>query len=288
MGDGRRILAVGAATLVAALAGAPAQAAIHPGVQTFTHHAQCTADFVFSDGPSAFIGQAAHCSATGMADELDGCGAASLPLGTEVDIGGSKPGVMVYNSWLAMQAAHEQDDDVCDYNDFALIKIDAADIGQVDPEIPDIGGPTGLSSDGPNPGDTVASYGSSALRAGITQLSPKHGNVFSRRGNGWHYTVFTMTPGIPGDSGSAFIDSNGHAFGVLSTIALAPLPASNGVGDLGRELAYARSHGGPNVHLVTVGSPVVAPPASPPAAAKPAKKHKKHRKPRRARKASKR
>ena len=29
---------------------------------------------------------------------------------------------------------------------------------------------------------------------------------------------------------------------MLSTVTLAPLPASNGVGDLGRELAYARAH----------------------------------------------
>src|SRR4051812_49983988 len=38
----------------------------------------------------------------------------------------------------------------------------------------------------------------------------------------------TTTPGIPGDSGSAFIDKRGRAFGVLSTLALAPIPASNG------------------------------------------------------------
>ena len=30
---------------------------------------------------------------------------------------------------------------------------------------------------------------------------------------------------------------------MLSTVALAPLAGSNGVGDLSRELAYARAHG---------------------------------------------
>ncbi|MCW3017324.1 MAG: serine protease, partial [Solirubrobacterales bacterium] len=44
--------------------------------------------------------------------------------------------------------------------------------------------------------------------------------------------------GIPGDSGSAFHDRSGRALGVLSTLALAPLPSSNGVGDLAHELAY--------------------------------------------------
>jgi hypothetical protein len=55
--------------------------------------------------------------------------------------------------------------------------------------------------------------------------------------------VYTVTPGIPGDSGSAFLDASGRATGVLSTIAIAPLPASNGVGDLNHEINYARAHG---------------------------------------------
>src|SRR3981081_3705383 len=42
-----------------------ATAAIHPGVQTFTNGAQCTSNFVFSDGTSTYLGQAAHCSGTG-------------------------------------------------------------------------------------------------------------------------------------------------------------------------------------------------------------------------------
>jgi hypothetical protein len=53
-----------------------------------------------------------------------------------------------------------------------------------------------------------------------------------------------MTPGVPGDSGSAFVDGNGKAIGVLSTIGLAPLPASNNIGDINRELTYAKSHSG--------------------------------------------
>ncbi len=63
-------------------------------------------------------------------------------------------------------------------------------------------------------------------------------------GNGWSRAVYTVTPGIPGDSGSAFLDANGAAIGVLSTVAIAPLAGSNGVGDLGRELAYAQAHAG--------------------------------------------
>jgi hypothetical protein len=49
-----------------------------------------------------------------------------------------------------------------------------------------------------------------------------------------------VTPGIPGDSGSGVLNAAGQAIGVLSTVALAPLPLSNGVGDLAKELEYAR------------------------------------------------
>ncbi|MFP5369905.1 MAG: serine protease, partial [Actinomycetes bacterium] len=88
------------ATLVAVMALAPAaaqaqtwapadEATIHPGVQTYTEGAQCTANFVFTDGTDVFIGQAAHCSATGAATETNGCLADSHPLGTAVEIVGA-------------------------------------------------------------------------------------------------------------------------------------------------------------------------------------------------------
>jgi hypothetical protein len=53
-----------------------------------------------------------------------------------------------------------------------------------------------------------------------------------------------VSPGVPGDSGSAFLDAEGNALGVLSTLALAPLAGSNGVGDLNHELTYAQQNGG--------------------------------------------
>jgi hypothetical protein len=63
--------------------------------------------------------------------------------------------------------------------------------------------------------------------------------------------VYTLTPGIPGDSGSGFLDDHGRAFGVLATLEYAPAPARNGVGDLPRELAFAQEHSGiPGLRLV--------------------------------------
>jgi hypothetical protein len=220
-----------------------ATAAIHPGVQTFTNGAQCTANFVFVDASNVYIGQAAHCSGTGGSTETDGCSSGSLPLGTEVEVSGaSKPGVMVYNSWLTMQATHETDPDACQFNDFALVRLDPADIGKVNPSIPFWGGPTALATSGTTTGDSVYSYGNSGLRLGLSQLSPKQGVSLGDDGNGWSHNVYTLTPGIPGDSGSAFVDSAGGALGVLSTVQLAPLAGSNGVGDLARELTYLNGH----------------------------------------------
>ena len=94
------------------------------------------------------------------------------------------------------------------------------------------------------------SYGNSSLRLGLTQTSPKQGKVVSVDGDGWSRTVYTVTPGIPGDSGSAFLNASGQALGTLSTVAIAPTPASNGVADIGKELAYARSHGFSGLALV--------------------------------------
>ena len=53
-----------------------------------------------------------------------------------------------------------------------------------------------------------------------------------------------MTPGVPGDSGSAFVSADGKAIGTLSTLGLAPLPLSNNIGDLAHELAFAQANSG--------------------------------------------
>src|SRR3954471_17939217 len=139
---------------------APASsAAVHPGVQTFTDGGQCTANFVFYDGAGTeYIGQAAHCSGTDGNTATDGCTSGSLPTGTPVDVDGArKPGTMGYNPWLTMQQLGEKDPDTCAYNDLALVKLDPADYGKVNPSVPFWGGPTGV---GPGAaGQNTYSYG---------------------------------------------------------------------------------------------------------------------------------
>jgi hypothetical protein len=258
------LLALVAALALAALALAPSaasawapadQATVHPGVQVFTAGAQCTSNFVYQDGSNVYLGQAAHCSGTGAATETDGCESDSLPIGTPVDItGASRPGTLVYNSWLTMQGNGETDTDTCAFNDLALIKVDPADVGKVNPSVPGFGGPTGVGAWGGS-GSTVYTYGNSELRGGVTVLSPKQGVVVQNAPSGWSHDVYTASPGIPGDSGSGFLNASGGAIGVLSTVQIAPLAASNGVGDLPKELAYARANGFSGVSLVSGTEP---------------------------------
>jgi hypothetical protein len=245
----------------AASAWAPAASApIHPGVMTFTEGAQCTSNFVFQDASNVYLGQAAHCSGTGAATETDGCDSGSLPIGTPVEVdGAAHPGTLVYNSWLTMQSKGETDANTCAFNDLALIRLDPADVANVNPSVPSFGGPTGVGAWG-GTGSTVYTYGNSSLRGGVTQLSPKQGVVLQNTGGGWSHDVYTLTPGIPGDSGSGFLNASGGAIGVLSTVQLAPLAGSNGVGDLPKEIAYmqANASGFSGVNLVPGTEPFSA------------------------------
>ncbi len=238
-------LAMTIAALAPAIASAwaPASGAtVHPGVMTFTNGAQCTSNFVFTQGSSVYLGQAAHCSGTGGAVNADGCDSPSLPIGTPVRVAGaSNSAKLVYNSWRTMQARGETNANACAYNDFALVRIDPADVGRVNPSVPGFGGPTGVGGVG-GLGSTVYSYGNSSLRGGVTKLSPKQGVLAQNTGAGWSHTVYTATPGVPGDSGSGFLNASGGAIGTLSTLDILPFAGSNGVGDLRKELAYMRAN----------------------------------------------
>jgi hypothetical protein len=239
------ILSTSATTAATAQSWAPAAtAAIHPGVQLLTNGSQCTANFIYSDGTTTYIGQAAHCSGTGGNTATNGCTSGSLPVGTPVTItGASKPGVMAYNSWLTMQQLGETDAETCQYNDLALVQIDPADVASVNPSMPHWGGPAGLNTTGLTMLEQIFSYGNSELRGGVTQLSPKTGISNADTPGGWSHGTTLVTPGIPGDSGSGLLDSAGRAAGVLSTVGISlPDGSTNNFGDLSRELGYLHTH----------------------------------------------
>jgi hypothetical protein len=266
-----------------ALAWAPAESAtIHPGVMTFTGGSsflngagQCTANFVYTDASgNVYLGQAAHCSSTGSNTETNGCSTKSLPLGTPIYAGdlvnggvqnGTLIGTLAYNSWIAMQAAHETNAATCAYNDLALIKISAGQVGNVNPTVPFWGGPDGLAAGAAPLGERVFTYGNSILRGGVSVLSPKTGLSLGEgeESAGWSSQVYTVTPGIPGDSGSAYMNAAGNALGILSTVELAPVPGSNGVGTLAKEIAYANTATGLGIQVAPGTTPFSSVPVPP-------------------------
>jgi hypothetical protein len=247
---------------------APAgRAAVHPGVVTETAGGgSCTANFVFTDGDRVLLGQAAHCGGTGEATETDGCNSGTVPVGTDVTIHGSdgrdRTGTLAYSSWAAMQAAGESNPATCAYNDFALVEIAPADTAEVNPSMPFFGGPTGVYRGALPAGTPVLTYGDSTIRMGVEALRPKVGTSAGSVGGGFGHEVVTVTPGIPGDSGSGYLTDKGEAFGVLSTLNLAPLPVSNGVTDLARAMAYATDHGFADLELEPGTEPFTPSPAA--------------------------
>jgi hypothetical protein len=270
------------ATAPARAAGAPAAvspaadwapaatAPIHPGVLTETAGGGlCTSNFVFTSGARTFLGQAAHCAGTGPETETDGCTSATGPVGTRVTVraadGSRRAARLAYSSWVAMQAGGETDPALCAYNDFALVELDPADVTDVNPSAPFFGGPTGLATARPAPGDQVSGYGSPRPRIGAAgvaaPLRPKVGVVSDTTGGGRGHDVSTSRPGVVGDSGSGFLDARGDAFGVLTTLTTDSGQTTEGVADLAGALAYANANGGlGDVELVPGTEPFTATP----------------------------
>ena len=258
---------LGAAALIAAVlaAGPTADAAstwapestatIKPGVQMTTNGAQCTANFVFKDASGhVYVGYAAHCAGLGSSSDTNGCTTKYLPLGTPVQFGTGAnllsggttvgTGKLAYSSWRTMQRLHVTNANRCAYNDFALVRVDSASVRKVNPTVPKWGGPNAIASTYLNAGNAIYTVGNSGLRTGTA--SAKTGSVIARIAGGIAYEIQTSNPGIPGDSGSGFMDSRGRAAGVLSTInvGLGLTPVSNTMGNLYSELVWAQKYSG--------------------------------------------
>ncbi|MEV1291398.1 serine protease [Pseudonocardia sp. NPDC049635] len=240
-------------------------AGIGPGVQIATPVAGgaelCTANFLYTaagaadglrddEGPlrervpagKLYLGTAAHCMAAQSArSSIDGCVEPVQPHGTEVGIVGRDgtvhAGRVAYNSWVVMQERGESDPRLCLYNDFALIELGPAAAAVADPTVPGFGGPVGLNAGGTASGERVYSYQPN-------QLAPtpfKQGVSFGRPEGPRTHVVATLPPGVPGDSGSGYLDEQGRAFGVLSSLMLPT--ATNGVTDIAQALGYAAAYG---------------------------------------------
>ena len=230
------------------------RAELKPGVRTFTGYGQCTANFVFSDRAGRlYMGQAAHCAETSASS--NGCSATSHPLGTPVRITSGNTNVgtgrvivrgrLAYSSWLTMQRLGEKRDARCAFNDFALIRLPADARRLVNPSMPFWGGPIGLADRGMGMSERVFGFGRSELRKARSHASRQSAVTLAdaSAAKGWSHSFVAQSPGIPGDSGSGYLDSAGEALGTLSTLRMS-YPMVNAIGDLRHELRYARAHSG--------------------------------------------
>jgi len=167
----------------------------------------CTANFIFTDGTSKYVGTARHCSdgvGTRVAMQVDTTTVADIGTVVKQTPGDGVPG-----------------------NDFALIQIDA-DVVQkwgVDPEIPVVGGPTGVYTGcGPEP---IKYYGH-GYGVAVGQGKPGGGLATNWNNDGFGWTG----TGLPGDSGSGVVTSTGQAAGDLThlIVDLGDYPGSNMAG----------------------------------------------------------
>ena len=198
------VVAVMALLPSAASAWAPAdQATIHPGVQTVHRGRAVHRQLHLHRGGNTYIGQAAHCAGTGAATDTNGCDAGSLPLGTPVEIDGRQPAGHARLQLVARPCSStaRPTPTPATYNDFALVKIDPADVDKVNPSVPGFGGPTGVGGPSANRRRRVLLRQLLAARRASPSSAPSRARS-CHRGHGWSRTVYTVTPGIPGDSGS--------------------------------------------------------------------------------------
>ena len=263
---------------------APAGAAtIRPGAVTETAGAGvCTSSFVFTSGGRTLLGQAAHCGGTGAETETDGCTSSTVPLGTPVTVLGAGErvtGTLAYSSWVTMQQRGERGPDACAYNDFALVELPGTAAERTNPTLPFFGGPQGVRDSGLAPGAALFGLANPGAAEERAALRPRVGTGGDDVGGGWGHTVYTASPGVPGESGSPLLDDTGRAVGLLSSLNVGGERESIEYTDLSRAMDYARRSGGvpglalsPGTEPFTPAPPGVAPadvapPAGPPVTA---------------------
>jgi hypothetical protein len=240
--------ALGVVTVLGATGPAVAAGAgrIGPGTQLVTAGRTCTANFVFRDARHrVFVGYAASCATRTATSGPSTCTARPLPLGTRVrfaDHGRTLGyGELRYSSLRALRRAGITDAATCANNDFALVEVRGSARRRVDPTVPYWGGPSGLGAL-PAIGSTV--FGLARPTAGARTI-PRAGAV-TVAGSG-AITVTTPLPSTRGARGSGFLDSSGHAVGILTT---STSTGENTVVGLAAAVVYARAHGVAGLRVV--------------------------------------
>ena len=242
----------------------PGPASVGPGVVTETAGAGlCTAGFVFTSGDRTFLAQAAHCGGTGDETETDGCTSDAVPLGTPVTVRGTDrtvTGTLAWSSWNTMQARGERDSDTCAYNDLALVELPRDARSAVGAAVPFFGGPDRVRTAAPAVGTPVFGLANPPDAAGVRTVGARAGAIAGEVGGGWGHSVYSLTPGVAGESGSPLLDGEGRAVGVLSSLSTTADRPSIEYTDLARALAYAERTDGPPGLTLAAGAPFTATP----------------------------
>lgn len=148
----------------------------------------CTANFVFTDGSSQYIGTARHCT-----DRI----------GQEVTMQVDTTTLAVVGTVAKMTSGEGVPG-----NDWALIKIDPAVAAKwgVDPAVPVVGGPQGIYT---GCGPEAVKYYGHGYGVLVGQGKPEAGLATNWYDDGFGWTGF----GAPGDSGSPVLTAGGQAAG---------------------------------------------------------------------------
>lgn len=194
---------------------------IRPGAMLTTG---CTVNFVYTNGTDFFIGTAGHCIAEGQKACLQLIGCIGHAIYSTGDQGVGR--------------------------DFALIEIAEDRENLVDPEMCDVGGPTG-SNEGDIFGQAVLRTGHGGTAGAVSQTPPRPA---AGVGIAWGSWSFTWAPGpIPGDSGSPIRDAEGEAMGTVTHVGIVPPGLGFGTRwDHGLDLATAQDDVPDDITLVTV------------------------------------
>jgi hypothetical protein len=167
-----------------------------PGVQTagvsaaacIVAPAGCTANFIYTDGSSQYIGTARHCvDSIGqeVVMQVDTTTLASVGTVAKMTSGEGVPG-----------------------KDVALIRIDPAVAAKwgVNPAVPVVGGPNGIYT---GCGSVGVKYYGHGYGVAVAQGKPEAGLATNWHDDGYGWTGF----GAPGDSGSPVLTADGLAAG---------------------------------------------------------------------------
>ena len=156
----------------------------------------CTANFIFTDGSSYYVGTAGHCSnRTGETVTMQ------VDTTTLADVG-----------TVVKRTPYPAGDGLVG-DDFSLVQLDPAVVSKwgVNPAIPVVGGPNGVY-DGCGP-ETVRYYGH-GYAAQMAQGKPAVGVATNWFDNAYGWAGV----GLPGDSGSPVVTTSGQAAGTFTAL----------------------------------------------------------------------